>query len=76
MPHFRGIVSGARGQASRLGHAGSGMTVEAQSWQGKIVTSLLRDAEGRDIAIVTMERHNGAGVSRILYQGPVSGGAS
>ncbi len=73
MAHFRGIVAGSRGETSRLGHAGTGLTVEAQSWEGKVVVSLLRDGEGRDIAIVTMEPHHGAGTYRILYQGPISG---
>ncbi len=74
MAHFRGTVAGARGQASRLGHASSGMQVEAQSWSGKVVTHLQHDAAtGQDMATVTLERHNGAGTSRVLYHGPVSG---
>ncbi len=77
MAHFRGIVAGARGTASRLGHASSGMQVEAQSWEGKVVTYLQHDAAtGQDMATVTLEPHHGAGTSRVLYHGPVSGSAN
>lgn len=74
MAHFRGTVSGARGEASRLGHKASGMRVEAQSWQGKVVTVLTYDeTTGKDMATVYLERHNGAGTSVQLYSGPVGG---
>ena len=40
MARFLGEVQGARGEATRLGAATSGLRVEAKSWQGKIVVSL------------------------------------
>ena len=70
MAKFRGLVQGARGQATRLGHASSGMTVEAQSWEGKVVTSL-REECGKIWANVALREHMGHGARVILYDGPV-----
>lgn len=71
MAHYRGTIQGSRGEASRLGHKSTGLVVEAQSWSGKIVTRLF-ERDGQDMAVVSMEPHKGTGVSRILYEGPVS----
>lgn len=74
MAQFRGTIEGQRGQASRLGSKASGLTVEAQSWEGKIVTYLYHDdASGRDMARVTMEQHHSRGEypSYTIYEGPV-----
>lgn len=70
MAHFRGIIQGARGEASRLGHKSSGLRVEAASWQGKVVT-VLTEKDGVDYAHVYLATHNGSGVSHSLYYGPV-----
>lgn len=72
MAHFRGIVQGQRGEgASRLGNTLSGITVEAQSWDGKVVTKLFR-RNNADMARVTIEPHQGRGESHLLYEGPVN----
>jgi hypothetical protein len=82
MAHFRGILRGAHGEASRLGTANSGMTVEAQSWEGKVVVTLYRmntvGTSGRDFARITLEDHRGEGAVPpiTLYDGPVSGARS
>jgi hypothetical protein len=74
MAHFRGTIAGQRGAASRLGSKASGLTVEAQSWQGRVVIDLYHDEKtGQDMAHVYLGTHHGAGVSRTLYDGPVSG---
>jgi hypothetical protein len=77
MAQFRGTVRGARGEVSRLGHKNSGMTVEAQSWEGKVVVRLYRletaGPDGQDWAEVTLGRHHGAGTDVVLYHGPVGG---
>lgn len=74
MAHFRGVVQGARKAESRLGHKSSGLRTEAQSWEGKVVTYLTYDAKaGHDVAQVWLEPHHGAGSTRLLYDGPVSG---
>jgi dihydroxyacid dehydratase/phosphogluconate dehydratase len=74
MAHFRGVLSGARSEITRLGHKSSGIRVEAQSWQGKVVVFLSHDdTTGKDVVLVTLQRHNGAGTIATLYDGPVGG---
>ncbi len=72
MAHFRGILQGNRGETSRLGSKASGLTTIAQSWQGAVRVRLY-EVDGVDMAHVQLETHYGAGSSRTLYQGPVSG---
>lgn len=74
MAQFRGIIRGNRGEASRLGSKDSGLTVEAQSWQGKVVV-VLDTKDGVDTATITLQQHsNGRGHrGLVLYDGPVSG---
>ena len=72
MAHYRGTVQGGRTEASRLGTKSSGLHVEACSWQGKVAVTLTHDATtGQDIAEVWLRPHYGAGVSALLYRGPV-----
>ena len=75
MAQFRGLIEGQRGPATRLGSKGSGLQVEAQSWQGKVVVRLWHDAgRGVDMATVELAQHtNGAGAERTIYCGPVGG---
>ena len=74
MAHFYGTIQGARGEASRLGHKSSGLTVKAASWQGAVLT-VLSHVDGRDWATVYLTRHRGAGIGidRTLYDGPIDG---
>ena len=74
MAHFRGVVQGNRGDASRLGSKDSGLSVEAQSWDGKVVTGLhYNHTDNRNVAQVALRQHsNGAGTRATLYFGPVS----
>mgnify|MGYP003149895686 CR=1 FL=1 len=74
MAHFRGTIEGARGPSSRLGNKNTGLNVNAASWQGA-VNVWLYEAGGVDMAQVCLRKHsNGAGVDRVLYDGPVGGG--
>lgn len=75
MAHFYGVLGGSRGQATRCGTKGSGMTATAASWDGA-VRSTLYDRDG--IAWVTVELipWHGHGTSRVLYDGAVRGGGS
>lgn len=70
MAHFRVVVQGSRGEASRLAGK-SGCHATAQSWQGAITVTLRCREDGVDYAIVEMHRHNGTGAEKILYDGPV-----
>lgn len=72
MAHFRGIIQGTRGEASRLGSKNSGLNVAACSWQGSVVVTLDYDeTTGKDVATVALQPHHGAGVAKVLYRGPV-----
>jgi hypothetical protein len=46
MARYFGTVQGGRGEASRLGHASSGIRAEVCSWSGKVHTSI--QASGDD----------------------------
>lgn len=73
MAHLRGTVDGARGNgASRLGTKESGLVVEAQSWEGKIVVHIWHDRSAEiDMCEVSFDKHYGKGSSFMLYHGPV-----
>jgi len=60
MAHFRGLVQGGRSAATRLGHKTTGLTVEAQTWAGKVTTRVWHDAETDcDRYEVTQDSHEG-----------------
>jgi hypothetical protein len=46
MARFYGTVQGGRGEASRLGHASSGIRASVCSWGGRVETSI--QASGKD----------------------------
>ena len=73
MAHFRGVVQGNRGDASRLGSKDSGISVEAQGWEGKVIVGLYHDERaGHDMARICLAPHvNGAGTDKPIYDGPV-----
>lgn len=72
MAHFFGTVQGSRGEATRTGTKSTGMHVTACSWAGKVRVMLDYDAaSGGDIAHITLDKHHGKGVERVLYSGPV-----
>lgn len=71
MAHFRTLIRGTKGRArdvTRLAH--SWCTVEAQSYQGKVVTTLERCGE-TDKAMVWLAPHMGKGDNVLIYEGPV-----
>jgi hypothetical protein len=72
MARYRGTLRGCRGEASRLGHTSSGLTTVAASWQGAVRVELYACGD-RDFARVSLTSHRGAGIERLLFDGPVSG---
>lgn len=72
MAHFYGEVEGNRQPVHRLGTAASGLSVTAASWQGAVRTTLY-ERDGVDYATVRLVPWHGAGVYRVLYDGPVRG---
>lgn len=75
MSHFYETLKGNRGPATRCGTKGSGMHVQAASWDGCVDVQLFVE-DGIDTAVVRLKQWvNGAGPhpSILLYHGPVSG---
>jgi len=70
MAQYRGMIQGQRGYATRLGNKNTGLTVEAQSWEGKVVVELHHDGT-EDRCTVSLAPHMGEGVNIVLYNGPV-----
>ena len=74
MVHFIGYVRGNRREASRVGSKSSGLRVYAASWQGCVRVELWYDARtGLDIAEVSLQPWQGAGVGQDLFHGPIGG---
>lgn len=73
MAHFYGDVCGkSRTKASRLGGRNTGLVTTAASWQGAVKVTL-SNRDGVDCALVELTPWRGAGVSVVLYDGPVAG---
>jgi hypothetical protein len=76
MAHFYGKIQGAASgePASRLGTKKSGLTAVAASWAGAVHVVVGHDDKtGTDTVHVSLIPWHGAGVSRVLYEGPISG---
>lgn len=75
MAHFYGTLEGNRGRATRCGTKGSGVLTQTASWSGAVRVSAWYDEKAdRDMVDVSLiQWHNGAGVNRLLYSGPISG---
>ena len=72
MARFIGSVEGNRGEATRLGHKTSGLTVVAASYAGCITVYLYVDDDDRDCARVAIGEWQGTGPSPsiTLWDGP------
>lgn len=71
MSHFYGTLNGSRGEATRCGTAGSGITTIAAGWGGAIRTTLYVDKEGQDAYRVEQIDWQGVGEYRVLAEGIV-----
>ena len=65
MSHFYGIISDSARKNAPTARAHNGLTVEAQSWEGKIVTTLTREEDG-DYYEVWRKPHQGSGGENML----------
>jgi len=72
MAHFRAVIQGQRGEASRLGSKATGISANVASWQGGVDVRLW-EADGIDMCRIELVPHYGKGTTRLLYDGPVSG---
>lgn len=75
MSHFYGVVEGsARTPATRRGTKSSGLKTTAASWEGSVVVRIWRNLyTDSDWATVELQPWHGAGTTRLLWRGPVSG---
>ena len=71
MSHFYGTVQGNRGQTTRCGSKNSGLETVAASYQGAVCTTL-NEHNGEDWAKIEFIPWEGAGVSHVLYEGPLN----
>jgi hypothetical protein len=72
MAHFRSVIQGNRGEASRCGARSSGMWASIASWSGSVYVNIRYDKDKElDIVEVSLSPHHGHGVSKVLYVGPV-----
>lgn len=62
MAHFRAVIRGGRGEASRLGHKSTGITTRLQTWGWDVVVDALHMASagpsGEDWAEVELVNHS------------------
>lgn len=72
MSHFYGTLQGQRGEATRTGSKGSGVTTYAASWSGAIRTQIYHNGDtGLDMYRVTQERWHGSGIHEVIAEGVV-----
>ena len=70
MAHFYGVVKGARGTASRVGHKSSDLTTTAASWDGAIETKIYFCNDDKiNKYIVYQTPWKGQGLSRTIAEG-------
>lgn len=64
MARFRGVVSGGKGEASRIGHKTNGLTVNANGWSSGVRVDAVYDEENdRDEFLVYATNGSGFGSS-------------
>ena len=71
MAEFLGILKGARGAVTRLGHKSTGINSELCSWDGKLVSQLYHQ-DGEIWVRVWLDRHEGHGRVRLLIEQTLS----
>jgi hypothetical protein len=72
MSHFYGTIKGSRGEATRCGSKGSGVSTVAASWGGAIKVVIWHDeTTGEDKFTVRQIPWQGQGVGQLLASGVV-----
>jgi hypothetical protein len=54
MAEFRGVLSGNRGNVSRLGSKNSGISAHIRSWNNDVYATLIKDDDGKDVLNLTI----------------------
>jgi hypothetical protein len=72
MARFYSTIQGGRGEATRLGHATSGVRAAAQSFTGSVITWMFVGDDGEDWCTINVrpgsESYPGG---KLLFRGPV-----
>lgn len=77
MSRFYGTVQGNKGQATRCGHATSGIRTEAAGWGGCIEVVVFGErGSDDDFFVVTMRPWHGSGDSVRIASGVIGSGSS
>ena len=72
MSHFYAVIHGNRGESTRCGSKGSGITTTCASWSGAVRCMAWYDEQtGADWVRVSLMPWHGAGVNRTLFVGPI-----
>ena len=71
MAHLYGKVQNNGGEVTRCGTKKTGMKTTCASWAGAVQCTAYVDSEGVDYVLVQKILWEGAGVCRILYDGPI-----
>lgn len=70
MTFWGSLIGNGSKEVTRGGSASSGLTVEAASWNGRVVTRIYIDREGRESFVVTMCPHwSKSGQNTVLAEG-------
>ena len=75
MSHFYGVISDSARKTQPTARAHHGLTVEAQSWEGKIVTTLSREDDGDYYEVWRHPHMNSGGESKLIAKGKIGDGA-
>jgi hypothetical protein len=68
---FYGTIQGGRGEATRLGHANTGLHVSAQSYEGSIIVDLYVANAGLQCARIAVATGSNKSGGFTLYDGPI-----
>lgn len=72
MSHFYARISESARKTQPTARAHHSLTVEAQSWEGKIVTKLIRDKAGDFFQVWRMAHQGSGGDSVLLAEGRIN----
>lgn len=70
MARFYGSVQGGRGEATRLGHATTGLRASAQSYSGSVIVEVYANGE-EDCARITAADGSKRHGDFVIYDGPL-----
>ena len=71
MAMFYGTIRGGRGEATRLGHANTGLRTTTQSHEGSIIVSMYVANAGLQCVDISVGTGSTGSGNWILYSGPI-----